>query len=929
MSLFNAKLKKGAASACLLLAASAQAQLLELSDVPLFLNASLEPNILVNFDDSGSMEWAWMPDNHFGLRTTRRGKSIRMNRVFYDPFVNYEVPIRYDGTKYPEHPFTDSCDRGMQNECTAADDGDGRDLSTNYRTDWYYDGTGQEWADNAQPAYYYSYYLDHPQGPQPVPNNCTAGNQNDDDCYIYVAVTATSGPGNTDERQNYSNWYSYYRRRVQLAKSAALRAFGTMGDDLRIAWQRINDWGYSGLGQMNLMEGTHRQNFFSFLANVNATGGTPLLWAMRRTQNLFRSTAAGNPFQVDFEISPGNVVQREFSCRQSYQVMITDGYWNSGAPSGINNADNSGSVLPDGKVYAPGAGEGRIYSDGNSSYLADMAFQSWSQDLRTDLDDNVPATLDERWGVSGVPVTVPDGVDPWTFPEMYWNPKNDPAQWQHLVNFMIGMGVNGPRVFPTDFAGLRDGTLSWTNDHIDDLWHAAVNSRGQYFSAGDPQALVDAFSELLQTIIKRKASASAVSVSTGVVTTGATAFRTGFDSGGWTGQLIAFPVNDDGTFGSAVWDAGCVITGGPCDALGGVSAGLGQNFNDRNILSMNDSGNPIAFRWGSLSTNQQNLLNQDPVTGNTDGLGPERLDYLRGDRTNEVANGGPFRTRTGLLGDVINSRAIYVAAPAESYRDAWPSGSPEIASPYADYKEAQLNRPGVVYIGANDGMMHAIDAATGSEKWAYVPNKMYKKLGQLSNVGYGHESFVDNTVHVGDAFVGGAWKTLLVGGYRLGGQGLYALDITDYAGTEGNPGAKVLWEFTDESAGGANLGYSYGQPQITRLLYNNKWVAVVGNGYNNSEADAAVGNGHATLYILDLQTGAVIKELDTGAGSAARPNGLATPQLADYNGDGVTDAIFAGDLMGNMWRFDVSDPSSPGSWVVEKIFEPATDWVQP
>ncbi|MGH8533221.1 MAG: pilus assembly protein [Gammaproteobacteria bacterium] len=236
-------------------------------------------------------------------------------------------------------------------------------------------------------------------------------------------------------------------------------------------------------------------------------------------------------------------------------------------------------------------------------------------------------------------------------------------------------------------------------------------------------------------------------------------------------------------------------------------------------------------------------------------------------------------------------------------------------------------------MGANDGMLHAFDAYTGptagEEAFAYVPAADYKNLNQLTNPSYTHKFYVDGAPTVGDAFFGGSWPTVLVGGLRAGGQAIYALDITDPPGSSDNEtgiAAKVLWEFNDvedplannPDYGDKDLGDTFSEPNIVRL-HNGQWAAVFGNGYNNTKSDGLLTTsttGNAVLYIVDIATGELIKKIDTGVGKTQDPktatlanqlpNGLATPAPIDANGDSIVDYIYAGDLFGNLWKFDVS-----------------------
>ena len=901
-----------------------QAADLALTHVPLFLNSSLEPNIVVTFDDSGSMEWAFMPDAIRSDRTTNRAKSSTHNGVFYNPSVKYLPPLDSDGLPLSDQSFTSASRDGYDAGASSVD------LSTAYRTDWYYDGTADEWADDAQAAYYYQYDGD--------------GSTTDDANYVYVQVTSSSGPGASDERTNFANWYSYYRKRSYLAKAAATRSFGQLGSDIRVAWQGLN--ANTTITTIGRLENTLRDDFFDFLYASAAAGSTPLQGATNRVYNYYKQTGGGNAYEAE----PG-VDTREYSCRQSYHVSLTDGQWNSGTP-GYGNVDEQTYVLPTpgitgmpAKSYDAGAAHTDIYGSSESDYLADLAFKMWREDLRTDLDNNViPYLADTDTGVTGVATTIGDSDNAWDNDEVYWNPANDPATWQHVVNYNIGMGVNGARRFtdadddgkPDDLDALRDGTLQWGADLIDDLWHAAVNSRGGYFSGADPQGLVDAFTNLLNDIVRRKGSASVTSVSSGVVTTGSKAFRTGFDSSNWAGNVTAYPVNSDGTLGSPIWDAGCELDGGFCE-ITGVSGGAGKTFDERDIITWNpssDTGVPFRYGTGALSSDQEYILNGG--TGNS-AIGTEVTNYIRGERTNESQFGGALRTRSTKLGDVIHSSAIFIGGPAAGYRDDWPVGSDEdtakaAGDSYQVFRVDKQNRTQTVYVGANDGMLHAIDAATGKELWAYVPSTVIENLPELTDPAYDHRSFVDATPIARDALINDQWRTVLLGTLRLGGQGVFALDVTspDCAGAncvESTANQRVLWEFNDASTNGADMGYTYGKPTIARA-HNGKWVALVPNGYNSQVSDDNTGSGHAVLYVLDLENGTVVAKLDTGVGGSGTPNGLGGIVVADYESDFIADAAFGGDLYGNMWRFDISDPD-PANWSVEQFFDPDTDGEQP
>jgi len=215
-------------------------------------------------------------------------------------------------------------------------------------------------------------------------------------------------------------------------------------------------------------------------------------------------------------------------------------------------------------------------------------------------------------------------------------------------------------------------------------------------------------------------------------------------------------------------------------------------------------------------------------------------------------------------------------------------------------------------------MLHAFNATTGQEVLAYVPSALYPHLNQLTNPDYSHRYYVDGPPSYADVFYNNAWRTILVGGLNGGGQGYYALDVTNPTQfNENNATQIVRWEFTD--ADDADLGLTYSQASIVKL-HNGKWGAVFGNGYNNTAQDANVSTtGNAVLYIVDIETGNLIKKLDTGVGmnddplNLSRPNGMSSPLVVDLDGDMIADAVYAGDLFGNLWKMDISS-SNVNQW---------------
>ncbi len=693
------------------------------------------------------------------------------------------------------------------------------------------------------------------------------------DCLDSLACTYT------EEIQNYANWFSYYRRREMAAKNAIGKfAGGAINVRLAYATMHNNTKGQGanniGIASMNIDPNSgNKRTLLDGLYKTQSANGTPLRITLRDTGRYYECVS-GNIFGASGSGCPILPAASGGACQQNFAVLMTDGYWNGGSP-GVANTDgpDPGNTTFDGDPYA----------DNFSATLADVAMHYYERDLDGGLANQVPIT-----------------------------PGIDEANHQHMVTYTVAFGVEGtldpsdtktPGIpsdsDPTDpsFVGWPSPTTS-NSTKLDDMWHAAYNGRGEYLNASDPNDLTNKLNAALASIIDRTGSASAVALNSGTLSTTSKVYQARFDSGDWSGQLLAVQINPNGSLGSTQWDAGDLLKSQPT----------------RQIITWNNNTNAAAaFTWSGIGSANRTELDKNPDTGSFDGKGADRVDFLRGDHSDEVANGGSFRNRlnSAVLGDIISSGPVFVGAPPFAY--------PESLDPnYLGYKNANAGRTEMVYVGANDGMLHGFDATTGAEKIAYVPGYVYPELRELTDTNYSHRYFVDGTPTVADVYYG-AWHTVLVGAMRAGGQGLFALDVTDpSAFSETNAAALALWEFTD--ADDRDLGYTFGKPAIIKMK-NGQWAAVFGNGYNNTENDGnASTTGNAVLYIVDIATGALIRKIDTLRGTAdsadsTTPNGLAAPATVDYDGDFVADYIYAGDFQGNLWKFDVTN-SAPASWFV-------------
>lgn len=447
-----------------------------------------------------------------------------------------------------------------------------------------------------------------------------------------------------------------------------------------------------------------------------------------------------------------------------------------------------------------------------------------------------------------------------------------------VQTYVIGLGSTVAN--PTSIAGLNQ--------------IATLGGTGSAFLASDQTSLQSALQSISSDIISKIAAAGSVALNSQSITTSSMVYQGRFSSADWSGQLLALPINANGTLGSALWDSGALLN--TLDYSSG-----------RAILTIKPSTHVgIPFRWpanaasptaSELDAAQVASLNTTP-TNATDTLGSARLNYLRGSSADESPSGNKFRSRpTSKLGDLVDSAPLWVGAPAANFSDPT----------YAGFRSTYINREPLVYVGSNDGMLHGFDANTGVEKLAYVPAEVFPNLTQLTSTTYSHRYFVDGSPSVNDAVFSGAWHTVLVGGLQAGGKAYYALDITDPSQfSESNANKIVLWEFNENSD--ADMGLSYSRPTIAKINTGG-YAAIFGNGYNNG------GSGQAVLYVVDIGTGALIRKITTGVGTTATPNGLSNPVAIDKDGNRTVDTVYAGDLQGNLWKFDLSN-TNPANWGV-------------
>lgn len=888
-----------------------------------------------------------------------------------------------------------------------------------------------------------------------------------------VAVTTDVFPDTTAANlTNFANWYSYYRTRILMMKTAAGRAFSGLNNGYRVGLMKINSSSTPAV-ELGIFEGTHRTNWYNALYNTDPSGSTPLRRALADAGRYYTGQLGGtDPVQ--------------YSCQQNFSILSTDGYWNTGSgykedgSTAVGNQDglaarpmydgaqatsqylftytrndyskikadcsgtnkklytqpeigtctksvSTGSCTPTNwisdpnnpattsgscnKTNAPNASnpvqqgapvETAGSSGGTSDNLADIAMYYYQTDLRTAALSNCG------------PAVAPATIGPLCENNVFISTTDNNLQ-QHMTTFTLGLGASGLMNYSSnylndntgDFVSVKLGstansaatppvcswqangtTCNWpfpgfkldssgnpTTDgliaNIDDLWHAAVNGRGAYFSATSPASLSAGLSNALVGVNTRKGAAAAAATSTlNPVSGNNSAYFASYTTVDWRGNLESRSINTDTgdisenaswcvenvpaascattpiaqltgdttiynceTPGAVVCEGGVLgfsgnLTSGPiyCKVpvaiacTGTMNAKVAALTDTRIIKTASANGttlinfdnayataNPSYFNVAHISTlSQWTSLTSTQQTAAEANL----LNYLRGqfgyeDRT---INDGPpdnklFRSRQAVLGDALESQPTFVSKPVFSYPYAG----------YSTYKTTQAGRVGTVYVGANDGMMHAFASDTGVERWAYVPSMVIPNMWKLADKNYAtlHLNFVNGSPISSDVCTANCtsdstavWKTILVGGLGGGGRGFYALDITD-------PSTPVLlWEFTPTTGIGSikddDVGYSYGNPVITRKA-DGTWVVLVTSGYNN----VSPGDGKGYLYVLNAGTGAIISKISTGVGSTTTPSGLA--KVAGFNTESVGNTVgyvYGGDLLGNVWRFNVNGTST-------------------
>lgn len=681
-----------------------------------------------------------------------------------------------------------------------------------------------------------------------------------------------TGRGEEAERNNFATWYSYHRTRTKAAKAGAGMAFSELGNDVRVGFRTI--WGRNG----------------SNTTNNSPTQAVPI--PVNYNQGLF----------ADPNGAAGNNNNRARWYNRLYGATAS-----SGTPlrSALNNAGIYFSQEDSAGPYGPETGAGQLQCRQNFTILTTDGY--WNNDATFSSGGDQDSTNGEaiaRPDRSTYTYTAArpyqDGVSN-TLADVamrYW--KNDlrtdmsnivpttsanPAFWQHMVTFGISIGLKGTLNPQTDLARLTAGSASWPTptanslSTIDDLWHASVNGHGRFLTAANPTEFTAGLRAALATVTERTGSFSNVAANSAALDSGTLLFQANYVSGVWTGELLAYARSGTGDnfLATPTW-----------------RASTGIPTSERKVFT-SDGSTGLVFPDDATAA-QLAALERTGGASNYPVTGANNAAYLAGDRSRELSQtNGTLRNRNHLLGDIVSSSPAYV------------------------------QETNTLYVGANDGMLHAINAADGRELFAFIPNGInWSNLATLSRPDYTHRYFVDGPIVVSNRKQTPD-QSILAGTLGKGGKGIFALDVTSPAefGT-----ANFKWEVNADNDVSTttdnNLGLVQGKPIIAKLN-NGETALVVANGLNST-------NGRAVLLIYNLDTGALIRQIDTGVGSSVtddpNSNGLSAPVGWDRDGNGTIDYIYSGDRLGNLWKFDLSTATT-STWGVANSGNPLFTAVGP
>lgn len=713
------------------------------------------------------------------------------------------------------------------------------------------------------------------------------------DCKVTYSTsdtTSAKAPGTTKcdqakELANFTNWFVFNRSRLFIAQGGLPGVLLKFPNVFRTGWGTLrpgvtytngipsdslgfNGYTVDGVTSQTVQHGVRewtedtKVDLTKWLRVLKTYGGTPTRQAVDSVTKYFKRTDSFSPWSSD--MINGGALSKPLSCRRAYNIVLTDGYYTPLVTNDnkVGEKDDRGSADVDGLEYP--------FKDGFSDTLADYVMQSWLTDLQPDIANNEAVAK------------IPEGLSKEA--ELLFKIKRDSAPHQHLTYFMLGFGVKGnllqkatvsPAAYDQtllDLANCGSGGLCWLDPNlsqpnkIDDLWHAALNSRGRYYSVNDPKELKAAIEEIVKLSGGDPDNQNGLATAAPSLVTSNMKFEPGYTTYTWTGDVKAFELDNMGKAGDKPkWVASEQL---PAPA-------------DRQIYIWN--GNEAV----RLATPASALGSPLSAT-----LTDELITFIQG---TDSAN---TRQRTGKLPDFINSTPLLVAQGQNlGYASAGFTG----ASSYLDYLADKAKRPdGLLFVGGNGGMLHAFSTTTGAERFAYVPGAVVPNLPKLAAPDYGypgneHRYFVDGPLVEADVYLGegsqAQWQNIVVGTLGAGGKAVFALKLNKSDLNVNLDQTAVKWEVTHP-----DMGFITSTPQIGRLA-DGSWKVFVGNGSEST-------TGVASLLVIDIATHDVQSITVPNPTPSVDKLGMGGVGLVvDRNTGNVTN-VYAGDSAGRLWRFD-------------------------
>ena len=610
----------------------------------------------------------------------------------------------------------------------------------------------------------------------------------------------------------------------------------------------------------------------------------------------------------------------QYSCQKNFILGIGDVYTHRDRnlpgrtitstdepliPTEVNPGDGTVNVTTATNMVGQMEGLANLgtFSSGrnNSYYIAGLAYDAHTKDIRSDHTGSQTIST-------------------------YWLDVRENQTYESRNQYWLAAKYGGFTI-PNGFDpyATTNGTTTLTTG----MWTTTGETVGadprpdNYFIASNAASLVTGLRNAFSRIAAENAAATSTAFSTKTSSTtrdGTGSYKTTYNPRGWTGDVVGseltFAADRTPTLTDR-WNAATLL-----DATSATTRKI--------VTCCNSSGAAVPFRFADMSalTGRAYFASFSNVPGVSSQDASKFVSYLRGDRTQELAGGGVYRTRSSVLGDIVGSRSNAVGAPSFPYADQFNPG-------YGTFKSTYTSRKTVVYVGANDGMLHAFDgtltgAGAGLELFAYVPSFVYgdsttaptSGLAALGNPNYQHRYYVDGTAQNFDVdfnVTSGAtttapdWRTLIIGGLGKGGRGYYAIDGSNPASwtSETAVASKVLWEFTDP-----DMGYSFAEPIVAKTAKYG-WTVILTSGYNNTD-------GKGYLFLVNPRTGALLEKIATPEGSVGSPlnmvHGAAfLPSTREF----TAESVYTGDLRGNVWRFNLTAAS--GTLPVPKKIAALTD----